>query len=101
MPHVLVDTCVLSYLYNRHSLAEAYRPHLMGNTTMISFMTVAELHYGALNRNWGDARYRDLMAYVRREYTVYPFNRRLSFQWAVVRDRSERAGRQVSATDSW
>jgi predicted nucleic acid-binding protein len=55
MPHVLVDTCVLSYLYNRHSLAEAYRPHLVGNTTMISFMTVAELHYGATKngRSWG------------------------------------------------
>ena len=101
MPHVLVDTCVLSYLYNRHSLAEAYRPHLMGNTTMISFMTVAELHYGTLKRNWSEANRRRLMAYVNREYSVYPFNLGLCSQWAVVRDRSERAGRQVCVADSW
>jgi tRNA(fMet)-specific endonuclease VapC len=101
MPLVVVDTCVLSYLYNRHSLAEAYRPHLMGNTTMISFMTLAELHYGALKRSWGEANQRRLLDYVRREYSVYPFNRDLCLRWAAIRDQTERAGRQVSATDSW
>ncbi len=101
MPYVLVDTCVLSYLYNRHSLAEAYRPHLVGNTTMISFMTLAELHYGTRKRNWGEADRRHLMDYVDREYSVYPFNRDLCLQWAVVRDRSERVGRQVCFADSW
>jgi tRNA(fMet)-specific endonuclease VapC len=101
MPHVLVDTCVLSYLYNRHTLAEAYRPHLMGNTTMISFMTLAELRYGTLKRNWNEANRRDLMDYVDRNYHLYPFNRDLCLRWAEVRDRSERAGRQVRVSDSW
>ncbi len=101
MPHVLVDTCVLSYLYNRHSLAEVYRPHLMGNTTMISFMTLAELRYGVLKRNWGEANRRDLMDYVGREYSIYAFNRDLCLQWAAIRDQTERVGRQVSVTDSW
>ncbi len=101
MPHVVVDTCVLSYLYNRHSLAEVYRPHLIGKMTMISFMTVAELRYGVLKRNWNETNRRLLMDYVDREYTVYPFNRDLCLLWAAVRDKSERAGRQVSETDSW
>jgi hypothetical protein len=61
MPSVVVDTCVLSYLYNGHPLAENYRSHLEGNTAVISFMTLAELHYGTLNNNWGDSRRADLM----------------------------------------
>jgi hypothetical protein len=52
---------VLSYLYNGHPLAENYRSNLEGNTAVISFMTLAELHYGTLNNNWGDSRRADLM----------------------------------------
>jgi predicted nucleic acid-binding protein len=101
MPSVVVDTCVLSYLYNGHSLAENYRSHLEGNTAIISFMTLAELHYGTLNNNWGDERRTDLMTHVARGYVLYPFNRALCKQWAVVRDRTRRVGRQIKKNDSW
>ena len=101
MPAVVVDTCVLSYLYNGHSLAENYRFHLEGNTAIISFMTLAELHYGTLNNNWGESRRADLMAHVAREYVVYPFNRALREQWAAVRDGTRRLGRQIKVADSW
>ena len=56
MPFVVVDTCVLSYIYNRHPLAENYRSHVEGNTAVISFMTLAELHYGTLKNDWGAKR---------------------------------------------
>lgn len=101
MPSVVVDTCVLSYLYNGHPLAENYRSHLEGNTAVISFMTLAELHYGTLNNNWGDSRRADLMTHVAHGYVLYPFNRALCQQWAVVRDETRRLGRQVAVADSW
>ena len=101
MPYVVVDTCVLSYLYNGHSLAENYRPHLEGNTAVISFMTLAELHYGTLKNNWPDPRRADLMTHVAGEYILFPFNRALCLQWARVRDRSRHAGRFIKVADSW
>jgi predicted nucleic acid-binding protein len=101
MPYVVVDTCVLSYLYNGHSLAESYRSHVEGNTAVISFMTLAELHYGTLKNNWGEPRRADLMTHVAREYILFPFNRVLCLEWARIRDRSRRAGRCIKVADSW
>ncbi len=101
MPYVVVDTCVLSYLYSGRDPAEAYRPHVAGNTKVISFMTFAELYYGTLKRDWGEPRRMRLLTHVAHEYVIYPFNRALCLQWAVVRDRTRRAGRQLSVDDSW
>jgi tRNA(fMet)-specific endonuclease VapC len=101
MPPVVVDTCVVSYLYNNHSLAEAYRPHVVGNIPGISFMTLAELHYGALKSNWGEQRHNHLTTYVMSRYVVYPFEYELCWQWARVRDQARRIGRQVSVPDAW
>ena len=39
MNEVLVDTDVVSYLLNRHSLADVYEELLVGYAPMISFMT--------------------------------------------------------------
>jgi tRNA(fMet)-specific endonuclease VapC len=101
MPYVVVDTCVLSYLYNGHFLAENYRSHLEGNTAIISFMTLAELHYGTLKDNWGEQRRTRLMTYVVRDYVLFPFNHALCLQWAEIRDSTRRAGRQIKVADSW
>jgi tRNA(fMet)-specific endonuclease VapC len=101
MPYVVVDTCVLSYLYNGHSLAESYRSHVEGNTAIISFMTLAELHYGTLKNEWGEPRRVELMTHVARDYVLFPFNRALCLQWARVRERSRRDGRQIAVADSW
>lgn len=101
MPYVVVDTCVVSYLYSGHDLAESYHPHLTGNTKVISFMTFAELCYGMLKSDWGEQRRDRMLAHVAHEYVTYPFNRALCFQWAVVRDRTGRIGRQLGVADSW
>ena len=101
MPYVLVDTCVLSYLYKGHPLAEDYRSHLEGNTAVISFMTLAELHYGTLKGNWNEPRRTQLMAHVARDYIIPPFNLALCREWAAVRDRTRRIGRQIEVADSW
>ncbi|EDN65694.1 hypothetical protein BGP_5984 [Beggiatoa sp. PS] len=37
----IIDTCVVSYLLKKHSLAEQYRPLLKDKLLSISFMTVA------------------------------------------------------------
>jgi tRNA(fMet)-specific endonuclease VapC len=101
MPYVVVDTCVLSYLYRGHSPAEAYHPHVANNTKVISFMTLAELHYGTLKNNWGEPRRTRLLRHVTHEYVIFPFNRALCLQWAEIQDRTRRVGRQIKVADSW
>ena len=55
-----MDTDVVSYLLNRHSLAETYEELLVGCTPLISFMTVAEMYRGAIKKNWGTRRIAEL-----------------------------------------
>lgn len=43
-------------------LADRYEPIIVGRPAFLSFQTVAELRYGALHRNWGEARRRKLDA---------------------------------------
>ena len=40
----LLDTNIVSYLMNNHTLATAYQPHLTGFEWGISFQTLGELH---------------------------------------------------------
>jgi predicted nucleic acid-binding protein len=42
----LLDTNIVSYILNRHTLALAYQPHLTGYDWAVSFQTVAELIEG-------------------------------------------------------
>lgn len=42
----LLDTNIVSYILNRHTLALAYQPHLTGYDWAVSFQTVAELLEG-------------------------------------------------------
>lgn len=100
MPAVVVDTCVVSYLLKGDTRAEQYRSHLEGNTLVISFMTLAELHRWALERNWGERRRTEMAAYLR-SYTIYPFNHALCVQWATTKDQAQRSGRGIKTDDAW
>src|SRR5215217_296407 len=101
MPLAIVDTCVLSYLYSRVPLAETYRALIQEYDKAISFMTLAELHYGTLKRDWSAAKRDELLAHVARDYQVLPFDHALCARWAEVRDRTRRIGRQLRVADSW
>lgn len=101
MPFVVVDTCVVSYLYNEVPLAAQYLTRIAGRDKAISFMTFAELYYGTLKRKWGDAKRNELLAHVADDYTIFPFSRHLCVQWAEVREQSRPTGRQLSVADAW
>lgn len=100
MPPVVVDTDVVSYLFRRDSRAELYRPHLTGRLLVISFMTVAELDRWALQRNWGEARCKEMEQHLG-NFVVYPFDRAICRRWAEASDRARRKGRPISVADAW
>jgi tRNA(fMet)-specific endonuclease VapC len=101
MPLAVVDTCVVSYLYSGVPLADKYRARIEGYDKAISFMTFAELYYGTLKRDWGQAKRDALLEHVERDYTLLPFDPGLCVQWAEVRDQTRRSGQQIRVADSW
>ena len=73
MKVVLLDTNIVSFLINGHTLGEKYRPHIMGQTAAISFMTVGELFEGAYRKSWSDKRFSELREHMM-SYVVIPFS---------------------------
>ncbi len=100
MATVVVDTCVVSFLFKRDSRAQLYRPHLTGNTLVLSFMTLAELYRWPLERGWGFKRRADLDAHLR-GYLVYPFNQVLCHVWAEITHKAARKGTPIPRNDDW
>jgi predicted nucleic acid-binding protein len=70
---VVVDTGVFgASLRVGSNLAARYDRFVAGRPMFVSFQTVAELRFGALNRNWGDARLRQLDERISMADVVYP-----------------------------
>jgi hypothetical protein len=58
MRGLVVDTDVLSFIFEHDTRAAAYWPHLAGNNLHISLSTVAELYRWAVKSRWGNRRVR-------------------------------------------
>ena len=71
MNEILLDTDVVSYLLNRHRLAEEYEKLLLGFVPMVSFVTVAEMYRGAYKKNWGERRMAELGTHLH-QFAVVP-----------------------------
>ena len=101
MNRVLIDTDVVSYLFKNDTRSELYRSVLLGKLILLSFMTVAELHYGAVKDSWGSERQKKLRDWIRNNFVVVPYNDELCREWARVRCESESCGRPISHADAW
>jgi tRNA(fMet)-specific endonuclease VapC len=101
--YVVVDTDVFSLLLRGEDV-DKYRPHLTGVVPVLSFASVAELHYGAALASWGERRQRDLAEAIRR-YLVAPYDEDMARLWGVLKARAHRAGhplgQAVQTNDLW
>ena len=69
---IVIDTDVYgAELVPGSKLAAQYEPIIVGRPAFISFQTVAELRFGALLRNWGEARLRKLDGRIAAAETVH------------------------------
>lgn len=71
---VVIDTGVFSARLGRVDghLATAYKPVLEGRPAIVSFITVAEIRFGAAVARWGNARLIQLNREVARAEIVWP-----------------------------
>lgn len=97
---IVVDTDVFSYIFRADTQAEFFRPYLLHRTLALSFMTVAQLYYGAYKRDWGPNRIARLENAMK-NYVVLPYDRLVCQQWARIRKQCEDAGHPIETLDAW
>jgi tRNA(fMet)-specific endonuclease VapC len=104
MRYLVLDTDVTSYLYGNRPEADRYERHLRNAVPALTFASVAELHYGARRREWGEQRVGRLDVYIRR-FLVLPFDDDLPRLWARLRDHAARTGHALAhrehSNDLW
>ncbi|MCE9566621.1 MAG: PIN domain-containing protein [Planctomycetes bacterium] len=94
----LLDTNIVSYILNGHTLATAYQPHLTGYDLAISFQTVAELLEGATLAGWGPVRWSGLQSLLA-TLTMLDGTADVAARWAEV--RAARRSQPIGVADCW
>ena len=94
----LLDTNIVSYILNGHTLAVTYQPHLTRYGWAVSFQTLAELVYGGARAGWGNARWAALDALLT-PMTVLHSNPSVCEEWASI--RLARRSRPIPVADCW
>lgn len=102
---MVIDTDVFgSDLVPGSSLIARYEPLIVGRAAFISFQTVAELHFGAMLRNWGPGRILKMEARIASAETVQS-GPDLIEAYARLRVNCHRAGHALAQThhdaDRW
>jgi predicted nucleic acid-binding protein len=97
---ILVDTDVFSYIFHGDTQAQFFRPYLLNKTLAVSFMTVAQLYYGAYKANWGQSRITHLENQLK-NYVILPYDYLVCQYWAQVRKECESHGHSIEHADNW
>lgn len=97
MDRRLVDTNVVSYLLKQDSRGELYRNHLEGRRLYVSFMTVAELYYWMVDRQWGQSRIERVRRTLK-AYRTLPYDDQTAWAWAEIMAIK---GHPIAPGDAW
>ncbi|MEV6299988.1 type II toxin-antitoxin system VapC family toxin [Actinoplanes sp. NPDC051861] len=104
MKYVIVDTDAFSHLWQNTAVASSFAGHLVGAVPVISFTTVAELHFGAAKASWGQRRIDRLEEAIRR-YVVAPYDQDLARLWGRLKCQAQRSahplGQNGQSNDLW
>ncbi len=97
----VVDTTVASFILEDRPELEAYRPHLeIASHMFISFQTVAEMKFGALNKHWGIQKLDKLNKFFS-GVGIIEYSSELAERWALVMQEARQAGRRLENGDAW
>ena len=94
----LLDTNVVSYLFRGHSLGSTYQSMIQGVRPAISFMTIAELHEGALRAGWGSTKLQRLDTEIAKYVVVHSSDDQCRI-WGEI--RAARRQQPISVDDAW
>ena len=97
---IVLDTSVVSYIFNRDPTARYYQNRIQGRRALISFQTLEEQWYGSYSGGWGEKRKNELANHLRQYEVVWPSDELVEI---CARLRAERrsAGREIAVADAW
>lgn len=99
-PTVVLDTNIVSYIFNRDRRAAYYEERLLGSRYVISFQTLEESLYGAYRDGWGVRRMNNLARHLE-DYEIILPNADLVEICAHLRAERRIAGRELGMADAW
>ena len=97
---IVVDTDVVSFIFGDRPQAQFFRPFLQNKTLAVSFITIAELFYGAYHAKWGNNRISGLERHLK-NYVVLPYDYDMSIKWAEIRITTENKHLSIEDPDCW
>jgi predicted nucleic acid-binding protein len=101
---VVLDTDAASKLFERR-LPAPMLEHLVGQTLMITFVTIAEAVYGSRSRQWGARRTTALEQYYQQTFAVLPTRSQhlipVARTCGALRADAEQRGITVPSNDAW
>ena len=97
---VVVETNVVSYMFDERGPVEYYVDQLLGKNLLISFQTLEEIQFGALKRDWGAQRTSEMEEHLQQYEVIWP-NPEVVAISAQMRNARERAGRRLTTADAW
>lgn len=99
-PQVVVDTSVVSIIYNHDDRAPYYERRLAGRRSLISFQTLEELWFGTYKNDWGERRQARLAEHLN-QYEVVWASDELVHICARLRSERRSVGRELKSADAW
>ena len=97
---IVLDTNVVSYIFNRDGRAEYYVERIRGHRAIISFQTLEEIWYGAFAGGWGERRRGELARHLD-QYEIFWTSPELIEVCARLRGERRAAGREMNSADAW
>ena len=97
---VVLDSTVVSYLFDNSGPAAFYAEHIRGKRPVISFQTLEEVRFGMLRRNWGARRINEMRRHLQ-QYEVIWATQSLIDVSIRLRVEREGVGRKMSTADAW
>ena len=97
---IVLDTSVVSYIFNDDSRGLYYKERILGDPCVISFQTLEEMWFGAFKGGWGDRRKNDLGLHLRQYELMWPTPGIVEV-CAHLRAECMSAGREIQVADAW
>jgi tRNA(fMet)-specific endonuclease VapC len=94
----IVDTDVVSFIFNNSQLGVPYRQYVRKRALLISFMTLAEIERGMRLANWGAKKIDDMGGFLTAKFAVIHTNDAICRKWAEITSIKERP---VAYADAW
>jgi tRNA(fMet)-specific endonuclease VapC len=99
--YILLDTDVFSFLTKPDPIRAAlYRPHVIGKTLAISFITVGKALFGARKRKWESKKISNLRLSLH-NLVILPYDMALCEVYANLKAELYAMGRPMTDNDLW